>query len=54
MIEIQAQKVLEYNYLQVDLSFKRVANKDINELEFNIYDQKYSTSKFIFNTIFIF
>ncbi|CAG8821175.1 34340_t:CDS:2, partial [Gigaspora margarita] len=39
-----ANKVFDYNYFQVDLSFKRVANKDINELEFNVYDQKYSTS----------
>ena len=48
MMEIQANKVFDYNYFQVDLSFKRVANKDINELEFNVYDQKYSTSKIIF------
>ena len=47
MINEQAVKCIESKYFEVDLSFKRVYG-DINELEFNAYENVSKTSKFIY------
>lgn len=44
MTNEQAAKCIEFKYFEVDLSFKRVYG-DINELEFNAYDETSRTSK---------
>jgi hypothetical protein len=44
MTNEQAAKCIEFKYFEVDLSFKRVYG-DINELEFNAYEEKSRTSK---------
>lgn len=44
MTNEQAVKCTEFKYFEVDLSFKRVYG-DINELEFNAYEEVSKTSK---------
>lgn len=45
MTNEQAAKCVESKYFEVDLSFKRV-HGEINELEFNAYENVSKTSKF--------
>ncbi len=48
MTSEQAAKCIEFKYFEVDLSFKRVYG-EINELEFNAYEDVSKTSKFLTN-----
>jgi len=52
MTKEQAAKCIEFKYFEVDLSFKRVYG-DINELEFNAYEEDSKTSKFLTNLLIL-
>jgi hypothetical protein len=45
MLPEQAKKLITLEWFQIDVSFKRVANSDINEFEINTYDSNHHLSK---------
>jgi len=44
MLKIQARHMSKFKYFMVDMSYKRVFG-EINELEFNAYDEDNNSSK---------